>query len=235
MSAVVGIHAVQLALEARAGLCLTVPEGKLNARQQSLVELAQSVGCRIERGPVDLDEVASQGVSLAIRPPAVRSEKELEAQLAGEPASLLFLVLDGVTDPRNFGACLRSAASFGVDGVIVAKDHSAPLNEAAIKTASGAASLVRIYQVVNLARCLDTLKKHGVWVVGTVLEDSQPLTEIDLKGNIALVVGDEESGIRQKTRERCDFLAAIPCPYPDLSLNVSVATGICLYEINRQR
>ena len=235
MSTVVGIHAVQLALEAGTGISLTVREGKLNARQQSLVELAQNVGCRIERGRVDRDELASQGVSLEIRPPAVRSEKELEAQLVGEFASLLFLVLDGVTDPRNFGACLRSAASFGVDGVIVARDHSAPLNEAAIKTASGAASLVRIYQVVNLARCLDTLKKHGVWVVGTVLEDSQPLTEIDLKGNIALVVGAEESGIRQKTRERCDFLAAIPCPFPDLSLNVSVATGICLYEINRQR
>ena len=235
MSTVVGIHAVQLALEARAGICLAVREGKLNARQQSLVELARSVGCRIEFGLVDRGELASQGVSLEIRPPAVRSEKELEAQMAGDSASLLFLVLDGVTDPRNFGACLRSAASFGVDGVIVARDHSAPLNEAAIKTASGAASLVRIYQVVNLARCLDTLKKHGVWVVGTVLEDSQPLTEIDLKGNIALVVGAEESGIRQKTRERCDFLAAIPCPFPDLSLNVSVAAGICLYEINRQR
>ena len=89
--------------------------------------------------------------------------------------------------------------------------------------------------MVNLARCLDTLKKSGIWVVGTVLEDSQPLAEIDLKGNIALVVGAEESGIRQKTRERCDFLASIPCPYPNLSLNVSVATGICLYEINRQR
>ena len=235
MSTVVGIHAVQLALEARAGVCLTVREGKLNGRQQSLVELAQSIGCRIKRGQVGRGELASQGVSLEIRPPAVRSEQELKAQLAGEFASQLYLVLDGVTDPRNFGACLRSAASFGVDGVIVARDHSAPLNEAAIKTASGAASLVRIYQVVNLARCLDTLKKHGVWVVGTVLEDSQPLTEIDLKGNIALVVGAEESGIRQKTRERCDFLAAIPCPYPDLSLNVSVATGICLYEINRQR
>lgn len=231
----VGIHAVQLALQAMAGICLTVHEGKLNARQQSLVELAQSLGCRIERGQIEQGDVASQGVALEIRPPAVRSEKELEAQLASESESLLFLVLDGVTDPRNFGACLRSAASFGVDGVIVAKDHSAPLNEAAIKTASGAASMVMIYQVVNLARCLDILKKRGIWVVGTVLEDSQPLTEIDLKGNIALVVGAEESGIRQKTRERCDFLAAIPCPYPDLSLNVSVATGICLYEINRQR
>jgi len=235
MSTVVGIHAVQLALEARAGTCLTVREGKLNARQQSLVELALSVGCRIERGLVGRDELASQGVSLSIRPPGVRSDKELEAQLAGDSANLLFLVLDGVTDPRNFGACLRSAASFGVDGVIVSKDNSAPLNDAAIKTASGAASLVRIYQVVNLSRCLDTLKKHGVWVVGTALEDSQLLTEIDLKGNIALVVGSEESGIRQKTREKCDFLATIPCPYPGLSLNVSVATGICLYEINRQR
>ena len=231
----VGIHAVQLALEARAGICLTLREGKLNARQQSLVDLALRVGCRIERGEADREALASQGVSLEIRPPAVRSEQELEAQLAGDSGSLLFLVLDGVTDPRNFGACLRSAASFGVDGVIVAKDHSAPLNEAAIKTASGGANLVRIYQVVNLARCLDTLKKSGIWVVGTVLEDSQPLAEIDLKGNIALVVGAEESGIRQKTRERCDFLASIPCPYPDLSLNVSVAAGICLYEINRQR
>lgn len=235
MSTVVGIHAVQLALEARAGICLTLREGKLNARQQSVLELALSVGCRIERGDADREALASQGVSLEIRPPAVRSEKELEAQLAGDAGSLLFLVLDGVTDPRNFGACLRSAASFGVDGVIVAKDHSAPLNEAAIKTASGAANLVRIYQVVNLARCLDNLKKRGIWVVGTVLEDSQPLANIDLKGNIALVMGAEESGIRQKTRERCDFLAVIPCPYPDLSLNVSVATGICLYEINRQR
>ena len=235
MSTVVGIHAVQLALEARAGICLTLREGKLNARQQSLVDLALRVGCRIERGEADREALASQGVSLEIRPPAVRSEQELEAQLAGDSGSLLFLVLDGVTDPRNFGACLRSAASFGVDGVIVAKDHSAPLNEAAIKTASGGANLVRIYQVVNLARCLDTLKKSGIWVVGTVLEDSQPLAEIDLKGNIALVVGAEESGIRQKTRERCDFLASIPCPYPDLSLNVSVAAGICLYEINRQR
>jgi len=232
---VVGIHAVQLALEARAGICLTLREGKLNARQQSLVDLALRVGCRIERGEADREALASQGVSLEIRPPAVRSEQELEAQLAGDSGSLLFLVLDGVTDPRNFGACLRSAASFGVDGVIVAKDHSAPLNEAAIKTASGGANLVRIYQVVKLARCIDTMKKSGIWVVGTVLEDSQPLAEIDLKGNIALVVGAEESGIRQKTRERCDFLASIPCPYPDLSLNVSVATGICLYEINRQR
>jgi len=235
VNTVVGIHAVQLALEARAGICLTLREGKLNARQQSLVDLALRVGCRIERGEADREALASQGVSLEIRPPAVRSEQELEAHLAGDSGSLLFLVLDGVTDPRNFGACLRSAASFGVDGVIVAKDHSAPLNEAAIKTASGGANLVRIYQVVNLARCLDTLKKSGIWVVGTVLEDSQPLAEIDLKGNIALVVGAEESGIRQKTRERCDFLASIPCPYPDLSLNVSVATGICLYEINRQR
>ena len=235
MSTVVGIHAVQLALEARAGTCLKVREGKLNARQQSLVELALSVGCRIERGLVDRDELAGQGVSLETIHPGVRSAKELEAQLVGDSVNLLFLVLDGVTDPRNFGACLRSAASFGVDGVIVAKDNSAPLNEAAIKTASGAASLVRIYQVVNLSRCLDTLKKHGVWVVGTAPECSQQLTEIDLKGNIALVVGAEESGLRQKTRERCDFLAAIPCPYPDLSLNVSVAAGICVYEINRQR
>jgi 23S rRNA (guanosine2251-2'-O)-methyltransferase len=235
MSTVVGIHAVQLALEARTGKCLTVREGKLNARQQSLVALALSVGCRIERGLVDRDELASQGVSLETRPPEVRSEKELQAQLAGDSASLLFLVLDGVTDPRNFGACLRSAASFGVDGVIVAKDNSAPLNEAAIKTASGAASLVRVYQVVNLSRCLGNLKKYGVWVVGTALSQSQLLTEIDLKGSIALVVGAEESGIRQKIRERCDFLATIPCPHPDLSLNVSVAAGICLYEINRQR
>ena len=235
MKFVFGIHAVQLALQVKSGICLTVREGKLNSRQSALVELARSVGCRVERGLVEHDEIASQGVSLQVKPPVVRSEKDLAAYLAGKPSKLLFLVLDGVTDPRNFGACLRSAANFGVDGVIVSKDRSAPLNEAAIKTASGAASLVRIYQVVNLSRCLDTLKKYEVWVVGAVLEGSQSLDRIDCKGNIALVVGAEESGIRKKTREKCDFLASIQCPLPSLSLNVSVATGICLYEINRQR
>jgi 23S rRNA (guanosine2251-2'-O)-methyltransferase len=199
------------------------------------------MGCDVVRGDVGHHRLADQGAALETTAARVGSEKDLEALLErGNPsaehqASWQFLVLDGVTDPRNFGACIRSAASFGVHGVIVAKDNAAPLNDAAIKTASGGASLVPVFQVVNLARSLEKLKKAGIWIVGTALEGAGPLGEIDLKGAIAVVMGSEDTGIRQKTRNNCDFLASIPMDFPDLSLNVSVATGICLYEIQRQR
>lgn len=244
MNKVSGIHSVSQALRAGVGQKLEVRIGKLNARQQAVVTMAESLGCPVEATLQGQDESADQGVSLAIRPPAFRSEQELtsflkrRAQAASadpKPQGALLLVLDGVTDPRNFGACLRSAATFGADAVILPKDRSAPLNEAAIKTASGAASLMPLFRVVNLSRALEALKKQGIWVVGTALDDAQPLGEIDLKGDIAVVMGAEGDGIRQKTRDHCDFLARIPMNYPDLTLNVSVATGICLYEAQRQR
>jgi len=233
MEKVVGIHAVRAALTAGSGRRLVLREGRLNQRQHELQVLAESLGIPVVR---DAGLEASQDVLLETGMAGFRKEAELDVCLAENRGSGLFLVLDGITDPRNFGACLRSAASYGVDGVIVAKDRAAPLNEAAVKTASGGASIVPVYQVVNLGRVLNKLKTAGIWLVGTVLdEQAMPLDEIDLTGRVALVMGAEGSGIRQKTQQNCDFLAEIPTRLPDLSLNVSVATGICLYEIHRQR
>ena len=234
MESIVGIHAVRQALIAGEGRSLTVRPGKLNPRLQEVVDLAKQQGVEVLVGEVRHEELADQGVALVVKTPQIRSESLLDDLIGVD--SPLFLMLDGVTDPRNLGACLRSAASFGVSAVVAPKDRSAPLNEAAVKTASGAASLVPYVQVTNLGRTLEHLKKAGVWVVGTVLaDDSQPLPEIDLTGPLALVMGAEGAGIRAGTRKKCDFLAEIPVPLPDLSLNVAVATGICLYEVNLQR
>ncbi len=238
MMKIVGIHAVTAAIQAGQGRRLLVKDGKPGARVTALMDLARGYGCDVvvTDWQGESIEVADQGVALEVNEPAYRSEKSLFSDLETRAdQAKLYLVLDGVTDPRNFGACLRSAVTFGVDGVIVPKDNAAPMNDAAIKTASGAASLVAVYQVVNLARCLRELKKRNVWVVGTVLDGDQSLGDVDLAGDIALVLGAEETGIRLKTRETCDFLAKIPSSYPDLSLNVSVAAGICLYEARKQR
>ena len=170
-----------------------------------------------------------------MHPPKVKHENYLYELLSKQDENHLLLVLDGVTDPRNLGACLRSAATLGVNAVIVPKDNSAPLNDAAMKTASGGASHVPLIQVVNLSRCLKKLKDEGVWIVGTLLDSSQSISDIDLKGNIAIVMGSEEKGLRQKTLKNCDFLATIPMQTESFGFNVSVATGICLYEVQRQR
>lgn len=232
---IVGINAVEVALWSGAGQRLLIRDGKLNSRQQAIVELAKSQGVEVVRDSGSTEHV-DQGVVLEAKAVKFRTELELQRLIEEDQNSWLFLVLDGVTDPRNFGACLRSAASFGVDGVIVAKDKSAPLSEVAVKAASGGASITPVFQVTNLSRCLDKLKKAGIWVVGTSLgENSQSLPELDLTGSIALVMGAEGKGLRPKTQKNCDFLAQIPAPLTDLSLNVSVAAGICLYEATRQR
>ncbi|MBT7371915.1 MAG: 23S rRNA (guanosine(2251)-2'-O)-methyltransferase RlmB, partial [Gammaproteobacteria bacterium] len=236
MTRVLGIHSVRQALMAGLGQKLILRQGSLNDRQRELLDLAVEKGIPVVRETFDAQATATQGAALETVSVGFRTEKELEVLLRESRDAWLFLVLDGVTDPRNFGACVRSAAGFGADALIVPKDHSAPMNDAAVKTASGAASIVPVFQVVNLARTLNKLKQAGVWTVGTVLDgDAELLQDIDLKGSVALVMGSEDRGIRQKTRQSCDFLAEIPTSLPDLSLNVSVATGICLYEICRQR
>lgn len=216
-----------------------IRKGELSTRLNDLLLLAEQTGCHIERvGDEVLDEmtsIAHQGTGLLMRSPKAKNEHYLHELIEQETDELLFLVLDGVTDPRNLGACLRSAATLGVHAVIVPKDNSAPLNDAAMKTASGGASYVPLIQVVNLARCLDRLKKAGVWIVGTLLEDSEKISNIDLKGPIAIVMGSEEKGMRQKTTKCCDFLVNIPMQNENFGFNVSVATGICLYEVQRQR
>ena len=222
-------------------------DGNLSQRLEELLSLAAKKGVRVERITNSefevLTELNHQGVGIVSEPLAMDEQSLLsmvDRRVAGnvdksESNKLLLLILDGITDPRNLGACVRSAASMGVDAIIVPKDKSAPLNEAASKTASGGASLVPVVSVTNLARCISQLQKRQVWVVGTLLATDQMLHQVDMKDNIAIVMGSEGKGIRQKTEKCCDFLVRIPMLNSDLGFNVSVATGIALYEVQKQR
>jgi 23S rRNA (guanosine2251-2'-O)-methyltransferase len=144
------------------------------------------------------------------------------------------LLLDGVEDPRNLGACLRTADAAGIDAVVVPKDHSAPLTAVAIKAATGAAETVPVVRAPNLARCLTWLKEAGVWVVGADSEAERSLYAAKLAPPVAIVLGGEGRGLRRLTRETCDELVKIPMVGAVQSLNVSVATGIVLFELLRQ-
>lgn len=183
-----------------------------------------------------LDELTGgavhQGIVLTVRPPQSWDENDLEDFLtakAGE--NLLFLVLDGVTDPHNLGACLRSAWAFGAAAVIVPKDRSAALSGAALKSASGAAFEVPLCVVTNLARTLERLKDHGVMVAGLAAgQGSYELQEAPLSGSIALVAGSEGEGMRHLTSQKCDVIVRIPMQEGVESLNVSVAAAIALYQ-----
>jgi len=159
---------------------------------------------------------------------------DLESVLETHPKPFL-LLLDGVTDPRNLGACLRVADGAGVHAVIAPKDHACPLTEVAIQTASGAAESVPYLMVTNLSRTIDTLQEHNVFVVGAADETDQTLYQLSLPESVAWVLGAEGKGLRRLTRERCDALVSIPMAGQVSSLNVSVATGIVLYETVRQR
>jgi 23S rRNA (guanosine2251-2'-O)-methyltransferase len=150
-------------------------------------------------------------------------------------ANTLLLLLDGVTDPRNLGACLRVADAAGVNAVLVPRDRSAGLTPSALKAAAGAAETVPLIAVTNLARTMDDLRDADVRMVGAAGEAGQSLYELDLTGPLAWALGAEDSGLRRLTRERCDVLARIPLAGHVESLNVSVATGICLFESKRQR
>ncbi|HKI75470.1 MAG TPA: 23S rRNA (guanosine(2251)-2'-O)-methyltransferase RlmB [Pseudomonadales bacterium] len=238
---VFGINAVATRLKRGDGLVeLLVREGKLSARLEEMVQLARDKSCRVSRRSLEeLDRMTAlshQGVALTVAATDMKSESFLNTVLEGvSSGKLLILILDGVTDPRNLGACLRSAATLGVDAVIVPKNNSAPLNEAAIKTASGGAAVVPLVQVTNLSRGIEKLKKHNVWIVGTLLDAETPIDRVDLSGNIAIVMGSEDKGLRRNTVDHCDLLARIPMVNTELGFNVSVAAGVCLYEAHRQR
>ena len=188
----------------------------------------------------ELDATVSerhQGVVALIKPrqgDAEVTERDLTQFLSGLDCPLI-LVLDGVTDPHNLGACLRSADAAGVDAVIVPKDNSAELNAVARKVASGAAEVIPLVRVTNLARILRSLKELGIWVVGTTGEADTLVFDQDLSIPTALVMGAEGPGMRRLTTEACDFLVKLPMAGDVSSLNVSVATGICLFEAVRQR
>jgi 23S rRNA (guanosine2251-2'-O)-methyltransferase len=187
----------------------------------------------------ELDKLSGQqkhqGVIAGFRGSNVASEGRLEAILDGIKDTPLILVLDGIQDPHNLGACLRTAEAAGVHAVVICKDRSAGITPVVRRAASGAAESLQIIQATNLARVLRTLKKRGIWLAGTSDEASGSLYAADLTGPLALVMGSEGSGLRRLTAETCDYLVRIPMAGQVESLNVSVATGVCLYEINRQR
>lgn len=185
-----------------------------------------------------LDERVSgvhQGIVASVSESREWTEDDLLTQLAASDKPPFLLVLDGVTDPHNLGACMRTADAVGVQAVIAPKDKSASLTPVARKIACGAAETVPFVRVTNLARFLRTLQEQGVWLIGTAGEAKATLYQADFKGPVALVMGAEGKGMRRLTREHCDQLINIPMHGHVDSLNVSVATGVCLYEALRQR
>ena len=236
---ITGFHAVTARLRQAPDAIreLYIATGRDDARVRDLLQAAQRAGVEPRRvDPARLERMCPgtrhQGV-VAITE-ARAPVHTLDSLLDGIQGPPLLLLLDGVTDPRNLGACLRVADGAGVHGVIAPKDHSCPLNETAIQTASGAAESVPYVMVTNLARTIDELQERFITVIGTADEASDPLFGVDLPESIAWVLGAEGSGLRRLTRERCDRLVSIPMAGGVQSLNVSVATGIVLYETVRQ-
>ncbi len=211
-----------------------------DARMRQFVERAREAGVRlIEADSLRLARLCGnhghQGV--AARAQVLQIQDSLDAlidSLTTENPALL-LVLDGVTDPHNLGACLRVADGAGAQAVIAPKDHAVGINPTVAKVASGAAETVPYFMGTNLARTLRDLQSQGIWVIGTSDDAPQSLYEVDLRGPVALVLGAEGAGIRQLTRKTCDQLVRIPMQGAVESLNVSVASGVCLYEARRQR
>lgn len=235
-----GFHAVTARLRQTDGTVreLYVDAQRDDARMRELVRLAQRLGVearRVDAGRLDrlCPNRRHQGVVALVesRPPSVTLEALLD-ELDDAP---LLLLLDGVTDPRNLGACLRVADGAGVHAVIAPKDHACPLNEAAIQTASGAADTVPYVMVTNLARTIDALQERGLAVIGTADGAAQTLYDVAIPPAVAWVLGAEGIGLRRLTRERCDHLVSIPMAGQVASLNVSVAAGVVLYETVRRR
>lgn len=236
-----GLHAVRALLTRHPERVRRVylQHGRHDARADEIEQLARAAGREVAR--VDarqlqarLGEVVHQGIVAEVAPLAGWSEEQLlEAVTAS--AQPLLLALDGVQDPHNLGACLRTADACGVLAVIVPRDRAAPLNATARKVAAGAAESTPVATVTNLARTLGLLKGAGLWIVGADSEATQLAHEIDLTGPRVLVMGAEGSGLRQLTRRHCDWLARLPNLGAVQSLNVSVATGMLLYEALRQR
>ena len=216
-----------------------IQTGRQDKRVKSVTDALDGLGVRwkvVHRR--ELDERVSgvhQGIVAAVAESREWSEDDLLAQLSSSDKPPFLLVLDGVTDPHNLGACMRTADAVGVQAVIVPKDKSASLTPVARKVACGAAETVPFVRVTNLARFLRELKDLGVWLIGTAGEADAGLYQADFKGPVALVMGAEGKGMRRLTREHCDQLINIPMQGHVDSLNVSVATGVCLYEALRQR
>jgi 23S rRNA (guanosine2251-2'-O)-methyltransferase len=238
----VGINPVEGALSHDPAnvLEILVEKGADNPRVRELADNARQQGIAVStRGRADLDRLADgarhQGIVARYKRQAARTEDDLDELLAAAGANALLLILDGVTDPHNLGACLRSAEASGVTAVVIPKDKAASITPVVQRASAGAADRVPLIRVTNLARAMEEIKKAGVWITGLAGEGDRSLYEIDFKGPAAVALGSEGEGLRRLTRERCDFLARIPMRGQVESLNVSVATGVVLFEALRQR
>lgn len=236
-----GIHALESVInrEPERLIELFVLKGRDDDKLRNIINQARRFGVSVQfvqRKVLDekVNGEQHQGVVAKAKPGRVYDEKDL-GEIIAQQGNPFILVLDGVTDPHNLGACLRSADAAGVNAVVVPKDKSAHLTPTARKVACGAAETVPLIQVTNLARTLRTIQEAGVWVIGTAGEAEQLIYDVKLAGPMALVMGAEGKGMRRLTREVCDELIKLPMSGSVSSLNVSVATGVCLYEIVRQR
>jgi 23S rRNA (guanosine2251-2'-O)-methyltransferase len=239
---IAGINAVSSALEHDIERVheVLIEAGGTNPRLADIEDRARRNDISVRRVPLQsLDGIAGglrhQGAIARYEAPKPVEESELPALLEAAQGKALLLVLDGVQDPHNLGACLRSAAAAAATAVIIPKDKAAPVNATVRKTSAGAADRIPVISVTNLARTLRALKEAGVWVYGLEGEAGAAIHATDLRGNVALVLGGEGEGMRRLTREHCDALLRIPMPGEMESLNVSVAAGIALFEAVRQR
>jgi 23S rRNA (guanosine2251-2'-O)-methyltransferase len=239
---IAGINAVASALEHDLEHVREVlmEAGAKNPRLTEIEETARRRDVSVRRIPLQsLEGIAGglrhRGVIARYEAAKPTDEKELPALVEAAGGKALVLVLDGVQDPHNLGACLRSAAAAGVTAVVIPKDKAAPINATVRKTSAGAADRIPVVSVTNLARTLRALQEMGVWIYGLDGSATQAIHGIDFTGNVALVMGGEGEGMRRLTREHCDGLVKIPMPGEMESLNVSVATGVALFEVVRQR
>ena len=236
-----GMHAVRIMLERHPDrvVAVSLAEQRDDPRARAIEELARRHQRPVQRVDMhalrqQLGDVAHQGVAAEITPLPPWSEDELLAALQAVRAPLL-LALDGVQDPHNLGACLRTADACGALAVIVPRDRAAQLTPTVRKVAAGAAETTPVVTVTNLVRSLKLLKDAGLWIVGADAEAAKPARAVDLRGPIVLVLGAEGSGLRHLTRQNCDFLVSLPQRGAVESLNVSVAAAMLLYEALRQR
>lgn len=236
-----GLHAVKALLEHHPDVItqLIVQDGRQDQALHDCLEIAYRVGVHVEYRPRKVIDqqfktpVVHQGVVAECHSLPGYTEKELPGILERAPSPKLILILDGVQDPHNLGACLRTANAMGCCCVIAPKDRTASLTSAAIKVSTGAAFATPFIPVSNLARTMRACQEQGIWTVGLSAETEMTLKEIDLTGDIAMVMGAEGQGLRALTAKHCDYLAKIPMSGTVESLNVSVATGMALYEVKR--
>ena len=236
-----GIHALDSAISQHPEnvVQIVVDQNSRNSRLDSIISTAKNLGLQLSYEKLQYlnkhCKERHQGIIALIKVPKLPDESDLKTDIVGLESPLI-LILDNIEDPRNLGACLRSADAAGVDMVIFPKHKSASLTPVAKKTAAGAAETLKIYQVTNIVKALEILKDNGVWISGTDLADeSTSIYQTDFKGSMGIVLGNEGKGIRPLVKKHCDFLIHIPMYGTVQSLNVSVATGITLFEAKRQR